>query len=83
MTTLGPEVRARERARARRRRRVRRAVVWLLGLLLLAGVLFAGIAIGRALEDAPQPGGAQTRVRTLAPLTIAPRERTVTVTTSG
>ena len=62
---------------------MRRALVWALGVLVLAGVFFAGIAIGKALEDAPQPGGTQTRVRTLAPLTIAPRERTVTVTTSG
>jgi hypothetical protein len=44
-------------------------------------VFFAGLAIGRAVEDAPQPGGTQTVVRTLDPLTVEPEERTVTVTT--
>jgi hypothetical protein len=80
VTTLGP----REAGRARsRRRRGRGIVAWLLGLLIAAGVFFAGLAVGRALEEAPQPGGTQTRVRTLEPLTVAPRERTVTVTTAG
>jgi hypothetical protein len=84
VTALGPgATRARERKRARRGRWLRRAFLWLLGLILLAGVFFAGIAIGRALEQAPEPGGTQTRVRTLEPLTIPPRERTVTVTTAG
>jgi hypothetical protein len=46
-------------------------------------VFFAGLAIGKALEQAPEPGGTQTRVRTLEPLTVTPRERTVTVTTPG
>ena len=83
MTALGPgATRARERKRARRGRWLR-AFVWLLGLILLGGVFFAGIAIGRALEQAPEPGGTQTRIRTLEPLTIPPRERTVTVTTAG
>jgi hypothetical protein len=80
VTTLGP----REASRARpRRRRGRGIAAWLLGLLVAAGVFFAGLAVGRALEEAPQPGGTQTRVRTLEPLTVAPRERTVTVTTAG
>jgi hypothetical protein len=42
----------------------------------------SGLAIGRALEQAPSPGGTQTIVRTLEPLTVEPQERTVTVTTS-
>jgi hypothetical protein len=49
---------------------------------VLAAVFFAGVAIGRAVEDAPRPGGTQTRIRTLDPLTIPPAERTVTVTTT-
>lgn len=68
---------------ARGRGRGRRAAVWALGLLLVAAVFLAGVAIGRAVEDAPRPGGTQTLVRTLEPLTVEPRERTVTVTTGG
>jgi hypothetical protein len=50
---------------------------------VLALVFVAGLAIGRALESAPDPGGTQTNVRTLEPLTVEPQERTVTVTTGG
>jgi len=40
----------------------------LLGLALV--VAFAvGVALGQALHDNPRPGGAQTSVRTLPPLT--------------
>ena len=82
MSTIGPRaVRTRERARVRRERR-NRALVWALRLLLLAVVFFAGLAIGRALESTPRPGGDQTIVRTLEPLTVPPADRTVTVTTS-
>lgn len=77
----GPTVAARERARARRHKRSRRVVTSILGLVLLGVVFFAGLAIGRAVEDAPRPGGTQTVVRTLEPLTVEPQERTVTVTT--
>ena len=77
----GPTVAARERTRARRRRRSRRVVVWILGLALLGVVFLAGLAIGKAVEQAPRPGGPQTVVRTLEPLTVEPQERTVTVTT--
>jgi hypothetical protein len=77
----GPTVAARERARARRRRRSRRVVTSILGLALLGVVFLAGLAVGRAVEDAPRPGGTQTVVRTLEPLTVEPQERTVTVTT--
>jgi hypothetical protein len=48
-----------------------------LGLLAL---LLLGIAIGRALEDGPNPGGTQTNVRTLTPQPLPPAARTVTVT---
>lgn len=71
--------RRRERTRRARRRR-RQALLWLLRLTLLGAVFFAGLAVGRALEDAPEPGGTQTVVRTLVPATIQPEPRTVTVT---
>jgi hypothetical protein len=78
----GPTTAARDRARARRRRRGRRVVAWILGLTLLGVVFLAGLAIGKAVEQAPRPGGPQTVVRTLDPLTVEPQERTVTVTTA-
>jgi hypothetical protein len=53
-------------------------------ILLLVGaiVVFAvGLALGKALNDNPPPGGQQTLVRTLRPLPLAPAARqTVTVT---
>lgn len=50
--------------------------------ILAAGLvlLVLGIAIGRALEDGPSPGGVQTGVRTLQPRTLAPAATTVTIT---
>jgi hypothetical protein len=57
--------------------------VWIVRLAVLALVFVAGMAIGRAIDDTPSPGGTQTIVRTLEPLTVAPEERTVTVTTSA
>jgi hypothetical protein len=66
-----------------RRERRGRALRWALGLLALAVVFFVGLVLGRALEQAPNPGGTQTLVRTLEPLTVAPAERTVTVTTTS
>jgi hypothetical protein len=75
--------RARERGRQRRPSTGRRVVGWIVRLAVIAAVFVAGYAIGRAVEDAPRSGGTQTIVRTLDPLTVEPRERTVTVTTSG
>ena len=53
-------------------------------LLLVAGLLLVfaiGIAVGEATHDNPQPGGTQTLVRTLKPLSLAPAAlQTVTVT---
>jgi hypothetical protein len=76
---------ARERARERRaarRGRGRRILRWVGGLLLLAFVFLAGLAVGRATESTPE-GGDQTLVRTLVvPGTLTPRE-TVTVTVSN
>jgi hypothetical protein len=83
VSTLGPRVvRERERGPVRRERRYR-ALAWVLRLLVLVVVFFAGLVIGRALESAPRPGGTQTIVRTIEPLTVPPAERTVTVTTSA
>lgn len=66
----------------RDRRRRWRALAWAAGgLVLLAAAFFVGLVAGRAIEDAPRPGGTQTLVRTLVPATIGPAEVvTVTVT---
>jgi hypothetical protein len=66
-----------------RRARRRRAGRWLLAAAAAAVVFVAGLSLGRALEDAPRPGGTQTLVRTLEPETLPPITRTVTVTTTG
>jgi hypothetical protein len=79
--TAGRYERARDRSRPRRSTG-RRLAGWLLRLVVLAVVFIAGLAVGRALEQSPNPGGTQTIVRTLEPLTVEPEERTVTVTTS-
>ncbi|HXG77375.1 MAG TPA: hypothetical protein VNJ53_12475, partial [Gaiellaceae bacterium] len=50
------------------------------GLLLLALVFLLGVALGRALEERPRPGGRVTEVRTLTPLPQQAPARTVTVT---
>ena len=71
------------RTRRRRSSPGRRILTWIVRLVAVAVVFVAGLAVGRALEDAPEPGGTQTIVRTLEPLTVEPSERTVTVTTSG
>ena len=70
--------------RARERRGRRRGVrTWVARVVALGIVFFAGLAVGRALEEAPRPGGTQTLVRTLDPGTIPPATRTITVTTAG
>ena len=56
-----------------------RGLLLALWALLIAVVFFVGLVIGRALEDAPRPGGTQTLVRTLEPSTVGPAV-TVTVT---
>jgi hypothetical protein len=83
MAMDSPRPRARQRERGRRSSTGRRVAAWILRLAVLAVVFLAGLAIGRAVEQAPEPGGTQTIVRTLEPLTVEPRERTVTVTTGG
>jgi hypothetical protein len=72
--------RARERER-RGRRRLRRVLRWIGALLVLAVAFFAGLAVGRAVEE-DQARGDQTLIRTLVPTTLAPPE-TVTVTVSN
>jgi hypothetical protein len=59
--------------------RKRTALLWLARIVVLAVVFIVGLVVGRALEDAPKPGGEQTIVRTLEPSTLGPVE-TVTVT---
>lgn len=80
MTLPAPRERSRHRARARRRQA---ALRWFAGLVVLGLAFFAGLAVGRALEDVPQPGGTQTLVRTLVAGTVRPEPETVTVTTAG
>lgn len=60
-----------------RRPRVARVLVLALALVV---VFIVGVAFGQALEDAPDPGGVTTSVRTLTPLPQQPPARTVTVT---
>ena len=64
------------------RRRRRRNPLWRPLAAVVGGVLalFVGIAIGRALEDGPSPGGTRTSVRTLEPRPLPPAAKTVTVT---
>ena len=64
--------------RARPRRRTPLLPLLLVGALALT--LLVGISLGRALEDGPDPGGVETRVRTLEPQPLPPATRTVTVT---
>ncbi|HEX2112721.1 MAG TPA: hypothetical protein VHF67_14330 [Gaiellaceae bacterium] len=72
----------RERARLERRRaRRQRALAAGLATAFAAIAFFAGLALGRALEERPRPGGTQSLVRTLQPGTLPPVTRTVTVTT--
>jgi hypothetical protein len=68
--------------RSRRRRRRR----WPLVLLLLvvgAALFVLGVALGRALEENPRPGGPVTAIRTLKPLPLPPARVTDTVTVTA
>jgi hypothetical protein len=79
---VGPSAsrgRARLEAQRARRRRIWSVVDAAIAAALL---LFLGVAIGRAIEEAPRPGGTQTQVRTLEPGTLPAVTRTVTVTGS-
>jgi hypothetical protein len=85
-TDLSPSDRARERdrerARARRARTRRRALAWLVRVAVAAVLLFAGIAIGRALDSGDGSVDTNTSLRTLEVTTLIPQE-TVTVTVSN
>jgi hypothetical protein len=77
----GRQERRGERQLERRRRRA--GLLWFARLLALAVVFFVGLVVGRAIEDAPRPGGEQTIVRTLVPETIGPAGGVVTVTVTA
>jgi hypothetical protein len=64
---------------AKRRNPLQRPALTLLGLAVAFAV---GLAVGKALEEGPAPGGLQTSVRTLEPRSLPPAPRTVTVTTT-
>jgi hypothetical protein len=68
--------------RERRPRKPPRDPLWWPVLIVLGLVvaLLVGVALGRALEDGPSPGGTQTNIRTLEPQPLPPAARTVTVT---
>jgi hypothetical protein len=66
--------------RRTRHRRGRVAARWLLRVAVVAMAFVLGLAVGRALEDDPEPGGERTFVRTLRPLPLAPAPQTVTAT---
>ena len=74
-----PFTRPRRRARPRRSP-ARRALKPALLLVGVAVLFAAGLAVGQATNDNPDPGTTQTLVRTLAPGTVAPVPETVTVT---
>ncbi len=74
-----PPPRDRRQPTPRPSRRARPGKLIVLWALVVAAVFFIGLVIGKALEDAPAPGGTQTLVRTLEPSTVGPA-LTVTVT---
>jgi hypothetical protein len=73
-------VSAYSRRPAKRRSPLLRPALTVLGLVV---AFVVGLALGKALEDGPAPGGLQTSVRTLEPRSLPPAPRTVTVTTTG
>jgi hypothetical protein len=80
VTDRAGERRPRASRRSQSRRDGSRLFAWAARLVILAAVFGIGVAVGRAVEGAPEPGGTQTLVRTLVPTTVGPAERTVTVT---
>lgn len=58
-----PAVERRQRVPQRRLRNA--ALRWLLGLLVIAVVFAAGVALGEALHDNPKPGITVTTVTTI------------------
>jgi hypothetical protein len=80
-TELRPPSRSRDRSRARRGRG-RAVVTWLARIVIAAALFFAGLALGRAIENGEGSPEKNTSVRTLVPTTLTP-QRTVTVTVTG
>ncbi|MDQ3865631.1 MAG: hypothetical protein M3304_02195 [Actinomycetota bacterium] len=76
------ERRARAHVDARHVRR-RRIVRVALALVAAAVLFLLGYSLGRAVEEAPRPGGTQMRIRTIEPGTLPPVTRTVTVTSAS
>jgi len=70
------------RPRRQKRRRRRAALRWVARVLVITIVFLIGLVVGRALEDAPKPGGTQTGVRTLEPSTLSPVHTVVVTVTS-
>jgi hypothetical protein len=70
----------RDRDRDRRRRRRRPVVALAIKVAVLVVLFFAGLAIGRVLDDNPETDRPATFVRTLQPLELEPAPRTVTLT---
>ena len=68
MTVGSPPRSGRERATRRRAKRQLSRNKLLLGLALVVAFT-VGIALGQALHDTPRPGGVQTSLRTVPPLT--------------
>jgi hypothetical protein len=64
------------------RRRRRTWVRWLVRTCLVAILFLLGLVVGRALEDAPKPGGSQTIVQTLQPSTLRPVQTVVVTVTA-
>jgi hypothetical protein len=77
-TTIAERRGARERERRQSRRR--RILLWTVRVLTLGVVFVVGFVIGKAVEQAPRPGGTQTGIQRLDPSTLPPVTRTVTVT---
>jgi hypothetical protein len=68
----------------RRRRRGAGLLPWLIRLAVIGIVFAAGVALGQALEDRPEPAQPVTSFSTIQPWTqteTAVETRTVTVTT--
>jgi hypothetical protein len=75
-----PAGRAADRRSRARNRRARRLAGWALRGAVVALAFAVGVAVGRALDDNPDPRERRTYVRTLQPRPVAPAPPTVTVT---